>query len=689
MYLSRVRLRNWRSYEDAEFIFQAPKGGQRVVLIGAANGHGKTSLLFALYVGLYGRHGYRYTEGISITPGDEFLSYRNAIKQFRRTTAKSGDDTVIEIEIAPTEHDVGVPKVLVRRQWSFNSQGQPKSGDSFEAVVIYENGEPQAIQSHESACDYIGLRLFKDDVMPAFFFDGEQAQTLITKSGQEGMSKAVGVLYGTRLVEEAVNRMHDYCQTIEKNFGGKRGTEGTEARLEELEREVDFCHSRIERKLQECESLEQQKTSLEKEQDYLRRQCIIGGSDRGLEFKELDERFVQEQKRLSIAKNELKDTVASLGLLLALSRLSSSIITALQRDGEVEQRKQANETTMAKADAILSLAMPEPAEEDELLGNISAVVRTKVKERIRRAIDAVLKDATETDGTLMFPWLNVGLRQEVIARILDARHETGSAIRQKAQSVSHLEESVEELRRRRARIANLPAEVAELPGKIEALQKQIEAKQMDIGAARDQITRDRIEITRLNPEIAKLKARLSHLEPERRKVGIARAARHALQEIADELTKVTAGRLESVVTQNFRSIADQRFRQGEIRLPTNAKAVLERDNLPPAAIESMSGFERRAFGISFSLALAQITRKRIPFVIDTPLGNADVAYRERLLAALSTVDIDQVIILTHDAEVTHDLQAKIAPTILQRMLISYEQATGKSVVRNNVFFGDR
>ena len=58
---------------------------------------------------------------------------------------------------------------------------------------------------------------------------------------------------------------------------------------------------------------------------------------------------------------------------------------------------------------------------------------------------------------------------------------------------------------------------------------------------------------------------------------------------------------------------------------------MRRPNHPEALIEMMSGFERRSFGIAFSLALAEITQKRIPLVIDTPLGNADKEYRRRLL----------------------------------------------------------
>jgi DNA sulfur modification protein DndD len=688
MYLSRIRLRNWRSYSDCEFVFTPPEGARRIVLIGAQNGHGKTSLLFALYVGLYGRDGHRYTEGISVGSGDDLNSYRDAIRQFRRTNAKPNEDTAVEIEFAPTPSDAGSPRICIKRYWSFNSQGVPKQGEGFERIEVFENGEIQPLPSHDRVCSYLGARLFKDEVMPAFFFDGEQAQTLITKSGQEGMNKAVGVLYGTRLVEEAADHLQTYIQATEHRFGGKRKVADNQSRLDQLTRDRDNLESTIQRLRQEFESLQTEKTALEAQLGQLRRHSLLSGSDQAAEFRDIDDKFSREQRNLSAAKNELKSVVASLGLLLALSRSSSRLITAMQKDAELEQQQIANENTIAKADAILGLSMPEPPESDALLGNIAPSVRDKVKERIRRAIELVLRGTGESDGVASFPWLNATMRQEAIGRILEARHETAAGIRRKAQVVAELEESVEDLRVRRARIQNLPSEVAEIPTQIDALQSQIDDLAMRMGAARDQMERSRHEITRLNPEISKLTSEISLLEPERKKAAVAKNARMALSEIANELTKVTARRLERVVTDNFRLIADQRYRGGEIRLPSNSRAVLEREGLPPAPIESMSGFERRAFGIAFSLALAQITKRRIPFVIDTPLGNADLAYRGRLLSALSDVDIDQIIILTHDAEVTEDLQQRIAQAVLQKMLIEFDRDSGRSIVRNNSFFGD-
>ena len=55
MWISRLELINFKSYQHQVFEFPAPDQGKNVVLIGGMNGYGKTTILEALYLGLYGK----------------------------------------------------------------------------------------------------------------------------------------------------------------------------------------------------------------------------------------------------------------------------------------------------------------------------------------------------------------------------------------------------------------------------------------------------------------------------------------------------------------------------------------------------------------------------------------------------------------------------------------------------------
>ena len=55
MWIAKIELFNFKSYQHQAFEFPQPRGGRNIVLIGGMNGYGKTSVLEALYLGLYGK----------------------------------------------------------------------------------------------------------------------------------------------------------------------------------------------------------------------------------------------------------------------------------------------------------------------------------------------------------------------------------------------------------------------------------------------------------------------------------------------------------------------------------------------------------------------------------------------------------------------------------------------------------
>ena len=55
MYISKIELTKFKSYQHAEMLFPEPTAGKNIVIVGGMNGYGKTSILEALYLCLYGK----------------------------------------------------------------------------------------------------------------------------------------------------------------------------------------------------------------------------------------------------------------------------------------------------------------------------------------------------------------------------------------------------------------------------------------------------------------------------------------------------------------------------------------------------------------------------------------------------------------------------------------------------------
>lgn len=54
MWIQKIELSNFKAYQNQVFEFPMPENGKNLVLIGGMNGHGKTTLLEAIYLCLYG-----------------------------------------------------------------------------------------------------------------------------------------------------------------------------------------------------------------------------------------------------------------------------------------------------------------------------------------------------------------------------------------------------------------------------------------------------------------------------------------------------------------------------------------------------------------------------------------------------------------------------------------------------------
>src|SRR5438270_11967208 len=99
MFIRTIKLRDWKAYANAVFEFPVPTKNKNVVLIGAKNGYGKTSLLEALILGLYGRDGMNALARALTSASDADKSYDEFVGRALHAQAIDQGRTPISIEI--------------------------------------------------------------------------------------------------------------------------------------------------------------------------------------------------------------------------------------------------------------------------------------------------------------------------------------------------------------------------------------------------------------------------------------------------------------------------------------------------------------------------------------------------------------------------------------------------------------
>lgn len=694
MYLARLHVHNWRSYADAVFEFNEPTPRKSVVLVGAMNGHGKTSLLVSLYLGLFGRFGLRYCEGFNSADQADVSSYRQAIRKYRRNAATSEEPTTIDVTLTPTISDSDEEEVRVVRRWFFTGKNEPKLGDGFEEVDVYVGGRLQKRTDVEKdplvlAHERIERHLFPAHVAPAFFFDGEQAQKLIENMGESGIQKAVEVMFGTKVIGELADTIGQYLVRARQNAGGKKKSSDRQVELDEKVKTRDELNQRIGKLQAEHVKLEREKDEKDRERSGLQEDLARLGGGGNADAAKLQAEYVSAERDQGNAEKSLTGAVRSLGIALAMSRLAPSIVNRLKSENLLESWEGLKRGTVENKDKVVAAALPEPPESDPLLGNLSNEVRQKVRDRFLDALERIYNpQPTDCAREYLLGHVKGDARSKMLFQLAQVQVAGSGETKEAARRLRIAREALEDAKAKAERLNNLPQATKDIRVRLDALNTLNQEISRKLGALENEIRKLKSDLHTLNEEIGRIQEELARLGPEQKRIAVAERVSRALEDLQEQLKPTTASRLEEYVTKHFLTIADQRFRNGRIRLPLGGAPEIEMENGTRALLEMLSGFEKRSFGIAFSLALAEITRRRIPLVIDTPLGNADSEYRPRTLQALKDFDLDQVIILTHDEEVTPRLAETIKTSISQTFLVKFEGEGRGSIVQPDAYFGN-
>lgn len=89
MWIHSIRLRNFKSYDNTVFTFPEPKDERNIVLIGAQNGHGKTTILEAVYLCLYDKDAVSHLQRAGLNGKEKKLC-----RFFTVCTASSGRNQI-------------------------------------------------------------------------------------------------------------------------------------------------------------------------------------------------------------------------------------------------------------------------------------------------------------------------------------------------------------------------------------------------------------------------------------------------------------------------------------------------------------------------------------------------------------------------------------------------------------------
>lgn len=655
MLLEELVLHNFGIYRDRHVINLLPESSDKpIVLFGALNGGGKTTLLDGLKLALYGKFADCSNRGSHSYPG--FL------KRSINRHVDSNHGAGVELQFKH-RRDGKEETIRIIRTW--RSVGKTLK----ESVEVLRDGKSDEVIA-ERWYEYI------DEFMPAqiaslFFFDGEKIESL---ASEEQSSELIRTGLHALLGLDLVDRLSKDLLTVENKRKTALASREDQQQLEESKQHIQALN---ERRSSLNSELAQQNTELDKinntinqyRDDYRRE-----GGDL------LDQRDVitAEKKvtelRLADAEANLRETAAGHAPLLLVRDLVNSARAQAEREEDTVTHQNIRKTLVERDKKLLSNLNEQ--------GIDQSIVSTMK--------DFLLNDLSERDQeNSVETYLNVG--PEVFHGLDD---ESLDGLQQTITEQQTLAEKIRE------KISDLERKIGAIPNP-EAI-KDLSKKLQDTEAEKK---KKEITIAVLENDLEKIARELESQEATYRRRLESAAAENYADENSKRILEQSDGFRKSLATFRERVAAKHILQLEELILDSFHQLIRKADLVHKIVItpgsyelklydasnnhipaERLSAGERQLLAISILWGLAKASDRPLPAVIDTPLGRLDSNHRNFLVENYFPCASHQVLLLSTDEEIDEKYHEDLKPYTTHEYEIGYNKEETTSKIEPGYFW---
>lgn len=670
MYFTEFRLINFGLYPGEHVIDVRPPVDDAaterpIILIGGKNGAGKTTILEAVRLCLYG--------ATALGKGTRRASYEAyLLSRIHRQVGAPLHHSFAGVGVG-FQHTIGgtAHEFTLRRMWERQRAGVRES------VHVTRDGVPLNEQE-------LGWwEQFLHDLLPPgladlFFFDGEKIQALADDQDYTLLGEAIRSLLGLELLDRLRGDLAVYLAR-QRRVGGQ-GLADLTLQLRARRSEVEAVFSRAHSELAHTNSQIAHRQG--KVEDLERRLASEGGA-LAVRRDELKQRA--ELLRESIRRYErLIAEQANALLPFALApQLTQALKARLELDEQVEQYLQVSTV----ADFFVEEFTRRLFWDDAWLAGVrlSAPKRKQLSaglERQVRSIRASLVQADEAElaGEAVVHPLEKDKRKELISWLDQATTQLPAQLAELGYS---LEQALADLAAVEATLLKLPAEES-----IQPILQQLNALQREIGA---------LEIAQQNQELALKQARQQREALERDekdlstrlmrgddpsyRARLAGRAQQVLVRYEEALRRSKLQELEKAIVACFGRLSrKERYIHRVTIDPASFATTLYNQQGDALPREQLSAGEKQIYAVAVLWALRQVSGRSLPIIVDTPLGRLDSEHRQRLVQRYFPRASHQVVLLSTDTELDPALYAGLEPAIARAYQLVYQPGEAATAI---------
>ena len=657
MILDSIRLENFGAYGGINEAELTPGEEQPVVLFGGMNGGGKTTLLDALLLVLYGPKA-KVSNRTGRMAYDAYL--RDCIH--RGGDPSEGASITLRFRRMMEGHTHYFELV---RNWREGLRGIEES------VRVSRDGEPDPVLTEH--WDEVVEAYLPVAISNLFFFDGEQIKELAEGSNA---AQILGTAIRSLLGLDLVDRLEGDLKTFERRKKKEVLDAETAKKLKQAEKELQEFDNQLEQTALERGRLTNEAGRLARDAKAKEDRFKAEGGDLFMQRNELERELQQLERSKAEAEESLRNLAAGPLPLRLVEDLLDRVEVQARADNDIRQNR-------LLMDALID-------RDEQLLHELrTAKVDTASLEKVRHAFSedrsirqqrANLKPVLDADPHLA-PHIE-HLRGRVLPQAYEASQTGIVRIRQLEEEIARIESEL-------GRVPEADA-IANCQTEMEAARKAHAAKMAEIESIDvriEALKRQRDDANRTLERFGEQDHAARIAEDDRqRMLKHSKRVRETLDRFRTKVIARHVANMEALILESFHKLLRKADLVHALTIDPESFEVSLRDRrgelLP---FDRLSAGERQLLATAILWGLARASGRPIPTVIDTPLGRLDSAHRAHLVERYFPQASHQVLLLSTDEEIVNGYHEKLRPAVARHYLLDHNEKLGRTEMKPGYF----
>ncbi len=639
------------------------RDGRPLVLFGGKNGSGKTTLFEGIKLCLYGRA----FRGRTL-PQPQYESYLRS-KIHRRFGLAESEGSCVGLEFEHV-HQGRISTYFVRRRW-LNAEGELREG-----LEVLKDGKPPEGLSSQQLQDFL-IELIPIGLSKLFFFDGEQIQKLAedepdNRNLRDAFNSLLGIdvlehlqtdlrIHLDRQLRDTVNKPVQSLESFVKD-GKILATEAAELRQEKAQKQTQIDHlmSEIERKEHQL--------------------AFEGGgfADRHLQLRSKKN---QIEKEIMSIEDNIRELASSILPFAIVPSLCESLRNRLSQEEEYQREMAAKDLLNNKLTALR-----EHVESGSFWTGIAVPhdFREFLTDRFLKLLAS--EAAPPKEGRELVHRLSPGDQLRILNWIEQSTNRVPVEFRRLS---SKLESCTRELQTTEEALSRVPPDEAVSPiiQGLNDLHQQLGEINQEMSLVDERIRQVHFKQEENERRLKKLLEENQQIRAAQVRVTLGRQVQTAMGEFAHRLRKEKAAEVSECFADVFNQLSSKKNFVSRIHIdPSSFWITLFRRNGTTVPKEDLSAGEKQVYAIAMLAALAKVSGKPLPFVIDTPLARLDSQHRTNLINRFFPSASHQVIVFSTDSEIDQRYFAELEGSISKTYQLRFNELEECTAVSSGYFW---